>query len=99
LNTHKTKTAGTKVTISSDKAANIIPFVAYGSIAVIFGVTVYYAMPLSLLSQNFSLFLSILFFILIALILGLSILAFNLQGLVEWLIKTIMLFYETSSMR
>lgn len=68
----------------------------FGSISVIFGISIYYVLPLAMLSMNLSMILSIFFFILVGMILGLTLLSFNFQGLLEYFLSK-MLFWETKS--
>ena len=50
----------------------------FGTICVIFGVAIYYFLPLSLLQANYGMILGIFFMILIGLMLGLTLFATNL---------------------
>lgn len=60
-----------------------MPYLLFGSVAVVFGITVYYGLPIALLQINLSLILQIFFLLLLGMLLGLVILAVNLQGAVE----------------
>jgi len=77
----------------------VLPYLVFGSICVIFGMTVYYFLPLSLLTQNAQLLLQIFFFILLGLIVGLTLLAVNLRGFLEKVLIHVLLFWERASMR
>jgi hypothetical protein len=57
--------------------------------ALLFGVVVYYLMPLALISMNFGLLLQVFFIILIALFIGLTMLALNMQRLTESLLASV----------
>jgi hypothetical protein len=57
--------------------------------ALLFGVVVYYLMPLALISMNFGLLLQVFFIILIALFIGLTMLAINMQRLTESLLASV----------
>ena len=70
LNTVR-QTGGVKITISSEKVADLTPMIAFGVISVLFGVSIYYFLPLSLLSMNASMLLTIFFFILIGMVFSL----------------------------
>ena len=74
-------------------------YIVFGVIGVTFGLGIYYFLPLAMLSFNFALILEIFFAILIGMLYGLSLLAFNLQRFVEILLTYIFLFWEKSSMR
>lgn len=74
-------------------------YIVFGVIGVTYGLGIYYFLPLAMLSFNFALILEIFFAILIGMLYGLSLLAFNLQRFVEILLTYIFLFWEKSSMR
>ena len=70
-----------------------------GTIAVIFGISVYYLLPLSILHFNLGLMLSIFFSILLAMLIGLTLLATNLQGLLEVIFVYLFFFWEKPASR
>ena len=74
-------------------------YIVFGVIGVTYGLGIYYFLPLAMLSFNFALILEIFFAILIGMLYGLSLLAFNLQRFMEILLTYIFLFWEKSSMR
>lgn len=74
-------------------------YIVFGVIGVTYGLGIYYFLPLAMLSFNFALILEIFFAILIGMLYGLSLLAFNLQRFVEIILTYIFLFWEKSSMR
>ena len=78
LTHNRTQTSGTSVTITDAKSLNQAPLITFGVVTVGYGAMLYYVFPLSILSMNFSLLLFIFFFILVGMIAGLAILAFNL---------------------
>lgn len=65
----------------------------------IYGLAIYYFLPLSLLSLNFSLILRIFFFILLAMLFGLTLLSFNLQRVLEIILVYVLLCFEKQSMK
>jgi len=71
----------------------------FGTIAVAYGLSIYYFLPLAMLSFNFALILKIFFMILIGMLLGLSLLAFNLQRFLEIVFTHVFLFFEKKSMK
>ena len=71
----------------------------FGTLAVVFGVTIYYGLPLAMLKLNFGLILTIFFLILLSLLLGLVIFSVNLQGAFEFALLHILLFWEKRSMK
>ncbi len=70
--------------------------VSFALIATLFGVSIYYFLPLSLLSFNLGLLISIFFWILIGLLVGFILLALNIQYLLERLV-VIMCFFWTGA--
>jgi hypothetical protein len=74
-------------------------YIVFGTIAVAYGLSIYYFLPLAMLSFNFALILKIFFFILVGMLFGLSLLAFNLQRFSEILLTHIFLFFEKKSMK
>lgn len=74
-------------------------YIVFGLIGVVYGMGIYYILPLALLSFNFALILEIFFAILIGMLYGLSLLAFNLQRFMEILLVYVFLFWEKKSMR
>lgn len=62
--------------------------------------SVYYILPISLLELNFKVILRIFFFILLGMLFGLTILAFNLQRLLEIsLVHTLLAIFEGRDFR
>ena len=78
---------------------NRIPYIIFGLITFIYGLGMFYVLPLSLLSMKISLILGVFLFILMGLIFGLTLLAMNLQRLVEIALTYILLFWEQPSMK
>ena len=79
--------------------ADLGSYVTFGTIAVIYGLSIYYFLPLAMLSFNLALVLRIFFFILIGMLCGLSLLAFNLQRFLELFLTYAFLFFEKASMK
>ena len=50
LNTMRSKNTGVIITFTDNKKKNIGPFVLFGTITVVFGISIYYFLPLSLLT-------------------------------------------------
>lgn len=98
LNTARSTLSGTIVVIES-KAVKVVPFVLFGLLCVLFGVTVYIILPQALLNENPGVILNIFFLILGGLILGLTLLAANLRGFIEIIVTYLLLFWERKSMR
>jgi hypothetical protein len=70
-----------------------------GALFTIFGVGVYYLMPLSLLTFNLSLLLNMFVFLLIGMLLGLTLLSMNLQSTLEKALLLILFFWERVAIR
>jgi len=74
-------------------------YIIFGLISIIYGFSIYYFLPLALLSFNFSMILNIFFFILISMLFGLSMLAYNVQRFLEIILAYVFLIFENNSMR
>jgi ABC-type antimicrobial peptide transport system permease subunit len=74
---------GSVISISSSFSLKLAPLVTFGVLAVSFGCMLFYGMPYALISGSYSVLLSILFAVLISLILGLTLIAYNLQSVLE----------------
>jgi len=93
----KTKAVFVKIVRARD--FNRMPYIIFGIISVAYGMSIYYFLPLAMISLNFSLLLTIFFLILIGMFVGMVLLALNLQRILEILMVYIFLFYEATSMR
>ena len=87
------------VVIIEDKSVKVIPYIVFGVLCVIFGVTIYVVLPTALLAENVSVILQIFFYILVGMILGLTLLTANLRGFIETGVVYGLLFWERKSMR
>mmetsp|Transcript_5162 Transcript_5162/g.7941 ORF Transcript_5162/g.7941 Transcript_5162/m.7941 type:complete len:177 (+) Transcript_5162:1910-2440(+) len=74
-------------------------YIVFGTVAVAYGLSIYYFLPLAMLSFNFQLVLQIFFFILVGMLFGLSLLAFNLQRFLEIILTQVLFIWEKKSMR
>lgn len=99
LDIQRSKTQAVYINILNKKQADYTPLVMTGSAFTMFGVTIYYLLPLALMSFNLSLLSQIVIFILVGLLFGLTILAFNIQSTVERLLTSVFLFFEKASIR
>ena len=73
--------------------------VASGLSFTIYGVTIYYFLPLALCSFNLKMLSQIIIFIVVGLLFALVLMAFNFQSVIERILTHIFLFFERSSMR
>jgi len=99
LNTQRTKQSGVLITLTENASKNTYPYILFGSTCVIFGVSVYYFLPLGLIAQNIGVIMWVFFAILIGMLVGLTLLVTNLQGLLETILVHIFFFWEQKSMR
>ena len=97
LDIQRSKTQAVYVNILEKKKANYTPMVATGLAFTAYGVTIYYLLPLALMSLNLHLLSQIVIFIIIGLLFALTILAFNYQSTVEWFLTNIFLCFEKKS--
>jgi len=82
------------VEILDSSKQNLVPYIVFGIISVTYGLAIYYLLPKALLSFNFKLILEIFFFILVGMLLGLTMLAFNIQRVIEMALTEIFLICE-----
>lgn len=87
------------VEIMSKSDLNIVPYLIFGIISFTYGFALYYLLPYSLLTLKIGLILEVFFFILLGLLLGLTLLAVNLQRIMETCITYILLIWEKNSMK
>lgn len=97
LDIQRSKTQAVYVNILENKKANYTPMVATGLAFTAYGVTIYYLLPLALMSFNLNLLSQIIIFIIIGLLFALTLLAFNIQAKVEWFLTHVFLFFEEKS--
>jgi hypothetical protein len=88
-----------KVEVNYNNAMDIAPLITFGILTVLYGVSIYYLMPLSLLSGNYGLILIIFFSILMGMVLGLTLLAYNLQSVVQIGLTHLFFFWEKDWMK
>lgn len=90
---------GSVAQISEGGRPDPVPYIAFGTLSVVYGITVFVFLPIALLSFNLGLMLSIFFFILLGMIYGLSLLATNIQPTLEILVVKVILCWEKVSMK
>ena len=99
LNYQRSRIKGTFVEIMKTSGVNRVPYIIFGLITFLYGLGMFYVLPLSLLSMKISLILGVFLFILMGLIFGLTLLAINMQTLVEVALTHLVLFWEKPSMK
>lgn len=78
LDYSRSKTKAIYITIlQNDNQQKVTKYVPVGLITSAYGIGIYYFLPLSMLSMDFAMVLRIFFFILLGMLLGLTLLAFN----------------------
>lgn len=82
-----------------DGKTNVLPYLLFGFITVLYGVSIYFLLPYSLLQLNLTLLLGIFFAILLGMIFGLTLISYNFQYLFEYLVVKILLCWERQSMK
>jgi hypothetical protein len=97
LDIERSKTNAIAVNILHKNAKDVSGLVLFGFIALSYGFGVYYLLPLSLVSFNFSLATSIFFAILFGMILALGMLSINIIPYLNIVITRALLFFETKS--
>eukprot|EP01080_Neovahlkampfia_damariscottae_P000311 gene311-6725_t len=94
----KTNAVTYKIERNGDLGINWI-IVIIGSLMSIFGFSIHYFLPLALISFNIRLLLIVFFGILISMKFGLTILALNLENLIERILCFIFFFWENYAIR
>ena len=95
LDTKRSKVMAVKVEISRASGTSISwDLVAFAISLVLFGMLIYYLMPLALLSTNISLLLNIFFSLIIMMLLGLVLLSLNFQHITERVVVWSMFWWE-----
>ena len=78
LDYQRSRTQAIYIEVLDKSKEGLSSYVIFGVISIIYGIAIYYFLPLSMLSLNFSLILRIFFFILLGMLFGLTLLSFNL---------------------
>jgi len=82
------------ISFVDNKATNLVPYLVFGSISVLLGVTIYVFLPLALLKSDYSLLLRIFFLILLGMLMGLTLMVVNFLGVFELIISYLFFFWE-----
>jgi len=99
LDYQRSKTQAVYVEVLDKQQQSYSTYIVFGVISILYGLGIYYFLPLSLLSMDFKMILQIFFMILLGMLFGLTLLSFNLQRGLEVLLVHGLLCYEQSSMR
>jgi len=95
----RSKTNAVQITIEMDSQKFPWTRVVFAVLSVIFGVSLYIFLPLSMLTFNLGFLLSMFFMILIGIFLGLALLSLNFQYVVERFVTQLFFFWTSSSFR
>lgn len=99
LDIQRSKTQAVFVNMLNSKQADTKPMVMVGVCITFYGVTIYYILPLALLSMNLTLTSQIIIFIMLGLLFALTLFAFNTQNYIERICTNLFLFFEFPSTR
>jgi hypothetical protein len=99
LDVQRSKTKAMYVNILQKNKKDVTGFIVFGVIALSYGFGVYYLLPLSLVSFNFSLAMSIFLTILFGLIMALGIISTNIMPYLNILVSRLVLIFEGKSLR
>ena len=87
------------VNILSKNKKDVTGLLVFGSLALSFGFGIYYLLPLSLISFNFSMAMTLFLSILFGMIMALAILIINLMVYINSYVSKVLLFFERASTR
>lgn len=96
LNTNLNKSSGVNIEIISAAQRERQTIIVFGILTFLYGASIYYFLPLSLLSINLNLLLFIFLWILIGILLGFIILSLNIENLLQKFFTHLFLFFSSS---
>ena len=96
INTILNKTQGIKIEVVSLQKKEFNSLVIYGVITFIYGASIYYFLPLSLMSMNFGMMGTIFFWILYGILLGFILLSRNIEIFLQKILTYTLLFFTKS---
>ena len=96
LNTMINKTSGMKIEIISIEKKELNNLIVLGLITFLYGIAIYYFLPLSLISLNFGMLGAIFLWILFGILLGFVILSINIENILQKFVTHILLFFTRS---
>lgn len=97
LNTNVSKTSGVKIEIFSTMQNEKKSMIIFGFLVFLYGISIYYFLPLSMLSMNWGLLLFVLLWILLGMLTGLIILSINFEYLIQKAIVNIFFFWAQTA--
>ena len=96
LNTMLNKTQGVKIEVISLQKKELTSLIVFGLLTFIYGASIYYFLPLSLISMNFGMIGAIFLWILFGILLGFVLLSQNVEHLIQKCLTYILLFFTRS---
>ena len=96
LNTMLNKTQGVKIEVISLQKKELTSLIIFGLLTFIYGASIYYFLPLSLISMNFGMIGAIFLWILFGILLGFVLLSQNVEHLIQKCLTYILLFFTRS---
>ena len=97
LNSMLNKTSGMKIEIISVEKKELHTLIILGLMTFLYGIAIYYFLPLSLISLNFGMLGAIFLWILFGILLGFVILSINIENLLQKIVTHILLFFTSSN--
>ncbi len=96
INTMLNKTQGIKIEVVSLQKKELFSLIIFGLITFIYGASIYYFLPLSLLSMNFGMIGGIFLWILFGILLGFVLLSRNIENILQKILTYTLLFFTRS---
>ena len=96
INTMLNKTQGIKIEVISLRKKELTSLIIFGLITFIYGASIYYFLPLSLISMNFGMIGGIFLWILFGILLGFILLSRNVESLLQKFLTYTILFFTRS---
>ena len=96
INTMLNKTQGIKVEVISLQKKELTSLIVFGLITFIYGASIYYFLPLSLISLNFGMIGGIFLWILFGILLGFVLLSRNIENILQKILTYVFLFFTRS---
>ena len=96
INTMINKTQGIKIEVISLQKKELTSLIIFGLITFIYGASIYYFLPLSLISMNFGMIGGIFLWILFGILLGFVLLSRNIESLLQKILTYTILFFTKS---
>ena len=93
INTMLNKTQGVKIEVISLQKKELTSLIIFGLLTFLYGASIYYFLPLSLISMNFGMIGAIFLWILFGILLGFVLLSQNIENLLQKILTYILLFF------